>query len=157
MLDVSGEGARTQSMIWVSGAGSAAWPDLPNQRLELSADNESYKAGDTARIFIPNPFPVNSLALVTVERGVISQSEVVTLSGSGREYSLPLTEADAPNVYVSAIVLGQGNDFRGGLVNPVRRQRSRFPPTIVSTVSATASNLAARAASSSAALSPLSL
>ncbi len=117
MLEVSGEGARTQSMVWVSGAGLAAWPDLPNQRLELKADKENYKAGDTARIFLPNPFAVNSLALVTVERGVISQSEVVTLSGSGREYSLPLTEADAPNVYVSAIVLGQGNDFRGGLVN----------------------------------------
>ncbi len=104
-------------MIWVSGAGSAAWPDLPNQRLEIQADKDAYKAGDTARIFIPNPFPVNSQALVTVERGVISQSEVIDLSGSGREYSLPLTEADAPNVYVSAIVLGQGNDFRGGLVN----------------------------------------
>ena len=117
MLDVSGGGTRTQSMIWVSGAGSAAWPDLPNQRLEIRADKESYQAGDTARIFIPNPFPVNSQALVTVERGVISHSEVISLSGSGREYSLPLTEADAPNVYVSAIVLGQGNDFRGGLVN----------------------------------------
>src|SRR6185503_15801005 len=37
--------------------------------------------------------------------------------GSGREYSLPLTEDDAPNVYVSVTVLGQGNDFRHGLVN----------------------------------------
>ncbi|MGE5376062.1 MAG: Ig-like domain-containing protein [Bacteroidota bacterium] len=117
MLEVSGDGARTQSMIWVSGAGAAAWPDLPNQRLEVSADRESYKAGDTARLFIPNPFAVNSTALVTVERGEISEAEVITLSGSGREYSIPLTEADAPNVYVSVTVLGQGNDFRGGLVN----------------------------------------
>jgi alpha-2-macroglobulin len=133
MLDVSGEGAHTQSMIWVSGAGSAAWPDLPNQRLELKADNDTYKAGDTARIFIPNPFPVNSLALVTVERGEISQSEVLTLSGSGREYSLPLTEADAPNVYVSAIVLGQGNDFRGGLVNlPVAPDDKALQVTVTS-------------------------
>jgi alpha-2-macroglobulin len=133
MLEVSGEGARTQSMIWVSGAGSAAWPDLPNQRLELKADKESYLAGDTARIFIPNPFPVNSLALVSVERGVISKSEVITLSGSGREYSLPLTEADAPNVYVSAVVLGQGNDFRGGLVNlPVAPDDKALHVTVTS-------------------------
>jgi len=117
MLEVSGEGARTQSLIWVSGAGSAAWPDLPNQRFELTADRDSYKAGDTAKIFIPNPFAVNSLALVTVERGIVSKAEVISLSGSGREYSLPLTEADAPNVYVSVTVLGQGNDFRSGLVN----------------------------------------
>ncbi|HSJ90291.1 MAG TPA: Ig-like domain-containing protein [Anaerolineales bacterium] len=117
MLEVSGEGARTQSLIWVSGAGSAAWPDLPNQRVELTADKDSYQAGDTAKIFIPNPFAVNSLALVTVERGIISKAEVITLSGSGKEYVLPLSEADAPNVYVSVTVLGQGNDFRQGLVN----------------------------------------
>ncbi len=117
MLEISGEGARTQTLIWVSGAGSGAWPDLPNQRFELTADKDSYKAGDTAKIFIPNPFAVNALALVTVERGTVSKAEVINVSGSGREYSLPLTEADAPNVYVSVTILGQGNDFRGGLVN----------------------------------------
>jgi len=117
MLDVQGSGAHTQTLVWVGGAGSAAWPDLPNQKLELTANQESYKAGDTAGIFIPNPFITNSLALVTVERGLVSKAEVITLSGSGREYSLPLTEDDAPNVYVSVTVLGQGNNFRHGIVN----------------------------------------
>ncbi len=117
MLDVSGEGAHTQTLVWVGGAGSAAWPDLPDQRLELTANSDTYKPGDTAKIFIPNPFAVNALALVTVERGVVSRADVITLSGSGREYSLVLTEDDAPNVYVSVTVLGQGNDFRYGLVN----------------------------------------
>jgi len=117
MLDVTGEGAHSQSLIWVGGPGSAAWPELPDQRFELTADRDSYKAGDTAKIFIPNPFVTNSLALVTVERGLVSKAEVITLSGSGNEYSLPLTEDDAPNVYVSVTALGQGNDFRYGLVN----------------------------------------
>jgi alpha-2-macroglobulin len=117
MLDVSGSGAHTQTLIWVGGAGSAAWPDLPNQRFEITADRESYKAGDTAKIFIPNPFITNSRALVTVERSLVSKAEVIELSGSGSEYSLPITEDDAPNVYVSVTALGQGNDFRQGLVN----------------------------------------
>lgn len=117
MLEVSSEGTRTQSLIWVGGAGAAAWPDLPNQRFELTADKDSYKPGETAKIFIPNPFAVSSLALVTVERGIVSKAEVIQVSGSGKEYSLPLTEADAPNVYVGVTILGQGNDFRGGLVN----------------------------------------
>ena len=117
MLDVSGGGAHTQTLVWVGGAGSAAWPELPDQRLELTADRDSYKAGDTAKVFIPNPFPTNSLALITVERGLIAGADVLTLSGSGNEYSVDLTEADAPNVYVSVTVLGQGNDFRYGLVN----------------------------------------
>ncbi len=117
VLDVSGGGARTQTLLWVGGAGSAAWPEPPDQKLELTADRESYEAGDTARIFIPNPFAINALGLVTVERGLISRAEVITLSGSGSDYSLELLEADAPNVYVSVTVLGQGNDFRYGLVN----------------------------------------
>ncbi len=117
MLDVSGGGARTQTLVWVGGAASASWPDLPNQRIEITADRESYSAGDTAKVFIPNPFAVNSLALVTVERGIVSKAEVIQLSGSGKEYSLPLTADDAPNVYVSVIVMGQGNDFRKGLLN----------------------------------------
>ncbi|NWG34425.1 MAG: Ig-like domain-containing protein [Chloroflexi bacterium] len=117
MLDVSGAGARSQVLVWVGGEGSASWPDLPNQRIELTADRESYNAGDTAKIFIPNPFAANALALVTVERGVISKAEVVALEGSGAEYALPITDAEAPNVYVSVTVLGQGNDFRQGLIN----------------------------------------
>jgi uncharacterized protein YfaS (alpha-2-macroglobulin family) len=117
LLDVSGEGARTQTLVWVGGAGSGAWPDLPDQRLEITVDHDSYKAGEIAKVFIPNPFAVNALALVTVERGLVSRAEVITLSGSGREYSLSLTEDDAPNVYVSVTVLGQGNEFRYGLVN----------------------------------------
>ena len=117
MLDVAGSGAHSQVLVWVGGAGTAAWPDLPDQRLELTADKESYHAGDTAKIFIPNPFPTDSVALVTVERGLISSADVITLSGSGNEYSLSITADDAPNVYVSATVLGQGNNFRHGVVN----------------------------------------
>ncbi|GAB4464206.1 MAG: hypothetical protein Kow0070_25690 [Anaerolineales bacterium] len=117
LLEVSGGTARTQVLVWVGGEGASAWPDLPNQRLELTADKDSYKPGETATVFIPNPFPVNALALVTVERGRISKAAVIPISGSGVEYPLPLTEEDAPNVYVSVTLLGQGNDFRHGLVN----------------------------------------
>ncbi len=117
MLDVSGNGARTQTLIWVGGADSAIWADLPSQRLQLTADKDAYRPGDTAKVFIPNPFAGEALGLVTVERGTVSRSEVVTISGSGREYSLPLTLAEAPNVYVNVTLLGQGNEFRSGMVN----------------------------------------
>ncbi|HXF84980.1 MAG TPA: Ig-like domain-containing protein [Anaerolineales bacterium] len=117
MLDVSGNGAHSQILVWVGGESTAAWPDLPNQRLELTPDRVEYRAGDTAKIFIPNPFITNSRALVTIERGVIFSAEVITLSGSGMEYAIPITEEHAPNIYVSVTVLGQGNDFRHGYLN----------------------------------------
>ena len=116
VLDVSGSGTRTQVLLWVGGSETAAWPDLPNQKIELRPDQDSYKPGDTARVFIPNPFATKSLALITVERGTIFKADVVAISGSGIDYDLPLTEEDAPNVYLSVIMIGQGNDFRSGLV-----------------------------------------
>ncbi|MBK9924875.1 MAG: Ig-like domain-containing protein [Anaerolineales bacterium] len=133
MLDVSGDGAHSQVLVWVGGAGTAAWPDLPNQRLQLTADKESYLAGDTAKVFIPNPFATKSYALVTVERGLISKADMITLNGSGSEYTLPLTEDDAPNVYVSVTVLGQGNNFRQGFVNlPVAPDAQNLKVQVIS-------------------------
>jgi len=117
VLDLSGGNAHTQILIWVGGSDSAAWADLPSQRVHLTLDKELYKPGDTARIFIPNPFATNALALVTVERGIVSKAEVIIVSGSGTEYQLPLGEDDAPNVYVTVTMLGQGNDFRQGIIN----------------------------------------
>lgn len=116
MLDVSGSGARSQIMIWVGGPGSAAWPQLDDNKMQLTAGKDSYKPGDTATVFIPNPFAEDSLALVTVERGIVFSSEIVALSGSGNEYSFDLTDEDAPNVYVTVTALA-GNDFRYGIVN----------------------------------------
>jgi uncharacterized protein YfaS (alpha-2-macroglobulin family) len=104
-------------LIWVGGPGTAPWPQLENNKVELTADKDSYTPGETATVFIPNPFETGSIAFVTVERGIFFKTELITLSGSGRQYSLPITEDHAPNVYVTATVLGQNNEFRHGIVN----------------------------------------
>lgn len=114
VLDVSGGGARTQALVWVGGGGGAAWPNLANDLLRLSPDQDSYQPGQTAKVFIPNPFGERVPALVTVERGKVLQAETITLGASGSTWSLPLSEAEAPNVYVVATLLGPGNEFRQG-------------------------------------------
>ncbi len=119
-LSVSGGNALTTLILWVGGPGQAVWPDLPNQRLRLTADRRSYNPGETASVFIPNPFPQGGQALVTVERAVVMRHQVIQLQGTGVELPLPLTGDDAPNVYVSVTALGsdsQGRpDFRQGFV-----------------------------------------
>ncbi len=114
MLEVSGEGARTQALVWVGGEGQAVWPDLSNDLLPLAPDQSSYQAGQTANIFIPNPFGERVPALVTVERGVVLRAESLTLPAGGSTWSLPLTELEAPNVYVVVTLLGPQNQFRQG-------------------------------------------
>jgi hypothetical protein len=117
-LEPDGENALTQTLLWVGGPGQAVWPNLPNQRLRLTADKDSYQPGESAQVFIPNPLGEGALALVTVERGIVIHHEVLTLEASGETLSLPLGDEDAPNVYVSATLLkpveGGGYDFRQG-------------------------------------------
>ena len=55
-LEVAGEGALTQYLIWVGGEGQTAWPQLDQNRILPVADQEEYQPGDTANVFIPNPF-----------------------------------------------------------------------------------------------------
>jgi len=116
MLDVSANGVRTQLMIWVAGQDQAAWPNLSFQKISLTADREAYQPGQTANIFIPNPIGGIFPALVTVERGSIHSQEVIQVAAGGSTFSLPLTDADAPNIYVSVTLLG-GSTFRQGYVN----------------------------------------
>ena len=120
-LEVTGSGTTTQVLLWVGGPGEAAWPNLPDQKIRLTADASSYQPGQTAQVFIPNPFPGDAQALVTVERGIVMRSSVISVTGSGTSYSLPLSEDDAPNVYLSVTLLGSTQegkpDFRQGYIN----------------------------------------
>jgi alpha-2-macroglobulin len=111
-LDVRGSGAVTQTLVWVSGPGSAPWPQLPNQQLRLEKDLAHYQVGQTARIFIPNPFTENVLALVTVERQGVLRSQVLTLTGSSTEFELPIQAIDAPNIFVSVTLVSKRDDNR---------------------------------------------
>ena len=116
MLDVSGDGVRSQLMVWVGGAEQAAWPNLGFNKLTLQTDQETYKPGQTAVIFIPNPLGESATALVTVERASIHSQQIVRVGAAGSNFSLPLTETDAPNVYVSVTLVGK-ETFRQGFVN----------------------------------------
>jgi uncharacterized protein YfaS (alpha-2-macroglobulin family) len=120
-LDVSGDGTLTQVIVWVGGTGQAVWPSLPNQRLRLVADQNSYIPGDTAQVFIPNPFGSTALGLLTVERGNVMRYQIVRLETGGSTIPLALGTEDAPNVYIGVTLLGQDDqgypDFRQGYVN----------------------------------------
>ena len=127
MLEITGEqGVVTQVLTWVGGEGSAPWPSLPNQRILLRSDRDSnannYKPGQTAHIFVPNPFPQGAQALITIERARVMRSWVMQIEGSSYELQVPLTDEDAPNIFVSVTLLGRVEnrpDFRQGYIELV--------------------------------------
>ena len=119
-VEVSGEGALTQVLIWVGGKGSVAWPSLPDQRLRIESDSNQYAAGQTAKIRIPNPFDGKALALVTVERSRVMYQHVFEINDPMVEESIPVDALYAPNAYVSVTLIGRkadgSADFRQGYV-----------------------------------------
>jgi len=118
VLDARAGDARSQILLWVTGGENAEWPNLPYQQIQLSANREKYKPGETAEVFIPNPFNAPALALLTTERSTFKSVEIITVPAAGYKFSLPVTDELAPNIYVAATLLGpQGVDFRQGIVN----------------------------------------
>jgi uncharacterized protein YfaS (alpha-2-macroglobulin family) len=121
---LAGEKAVTQTIIWVGGPGQAVWPTLPNQRIRLTADKDSYVPNETAQVFVPNPFTDGAIALVTIERGMLFEHQILLVNGSGIEIPIQLTDDQAPNIYLSVTLIklsdGGEPDFRQGyLVIPV--------------------------------------
>ncbi len=120
MLEVRSGNAVSQTRVWVGGSGAASWPRSSNQRIRPQADADSYKPGDTARIFIANPLPGTVFGLATIERRDVLRWQTFSFTGPSYELEIPLTEEDAPNVFVSITLIsypaGQRPDFRMGYV-----------------------------------------
>ncbi len=120
-LDVFGGGARSEVTLWVGGTGTPVWPTLTNQKIRLIADKENYQPGDTATVFIPNPFPDGAQALITTERQRVISYQTMSLTGSGQTVDIELDDQDAPNVYLSVTLIGNepggGIGFRQGYLN----------------------------------------
>jgi len=93
--------------LWVSGNSFVAWPRENNDRIELVADKTLYAPGETAQILVPSPFTGTVEALLTLERGGVLSSELITLEGNSALVEIPITTAHIPNIFVSiAIVKG---------------------------------------------------
>ncbi|MGC1376928.1 MAG: MG2 domain-containing protein, partial [Anaerolineales bacterium] len=117
MLEVAGDGAKSQVMLWVGGAQNVLWPNLPFQRMELTANQATYKPGETASIYIPSSFGAPAPALVTTERSSVLTSQVISVPPEGYTFNLPIGDDQAPNTYVSVTMLGPDADFRQGYIN----------------------------------------
>ncbi|MEM7127312.1 MAG: Ig-like domain-containing protein [Chloroflexota bacterium] len=96
--------------VYVSDFGSyVAWRRENHDRIELVADKEVYNVGDVAQVLIPSPFVGPVTALVTLERGGVLESQVITLESNSETLEVPITNDHIPNIFIS-ILLVKGID-----------------------------------------------
>ncbi|MGH9329510.1 MAG: alpha-2-macroglobulin family protein, partial [Vicinamibacterales bacterium] len=102
--DAEGRKTTTSQGFYALGEGYTAWQRFDHNRIELVADRARYKPGDTARIMIQSPWE-QATALVTTEREGIRSHRQFALTSTQQSITVPVTERDIPNVFVSVLLV----------------------------------------------------
>ncbi|RYD29464.1 MAG: hypothetical protein EOP87_18280, partial [Verrucomicrobiaceae bacterium] len=109
--DKEGRDFATVSSFHVYGADDYPWLYEDGMRVKLIAEKKSYKAGETARVLVLSP--IEGTALVTVEREKVLRSFLTPLKADNPVIEIPIGEDDAPNAYVSVLIVkGAGESAR---------------------------------------------
>ncbi len=117
--DAKGRAATTSFERWASGTDWVPWNDETQFKMDVIPDKTRYSVGDTATVLFASPF-TNAEAWVTVEReGIIEQRRIRITSGS-TTLKFPITEAFAPNAFVSILVARGRSAKPGALDDPGR-------------------------------------
>jgi len=103
----------------VAGPGEAVWNYRNRYAIDLVSDKDSYEPGQTATILVKTPIAGD--ALVTVERDSVLRSFVTRLSGNAPSVQVPIAETDAPNVFVSVMLLRGANESTKKIKEPEYR------------------------------------
>ncbi len=106
--DPEGRPVATVTSFHVYGTQEFPWQYEDGLRIKLVAEKKSYKPGETARVLVLSP--IEGTALVTVEREKVLRSFLTTLKMDNPVIDIPLTDSDAPNAYVSVLIVKGAND-----------------------------------------------
>ena len=108
--DGNGNEIQSATTIFAWGEGYVPWRVDKPEKIELVADKDSYKIGDTAKILVKSLVPVTK-ALLTLERGRVLEYRVIDLGGNASHIELPIEEGMIPNLYVSVVAhVGRNSD-----------------------------------------------
>lgn len=102
--DGAGRQASSGFYRWVVGEDWVPWYDESQLGMDVIADNDSYDVGDTATVLFASPF-TDAEAWVTVEREGLIEERRLRLTSGSTTLRFPITEAYAPNVFVSMLVV----------------------------------------------------
>jgi uncharacterized protein YfaS (alpha-2-macroglobulin family) len=117
--DGKGHDILTSVTFEVAGPAETVWNYRNPYAIDLVTDKESYEPGQTATIMVKTPIAGD--ALVTVERDRVLRSFVTKLTGNAPSVQVPVEEADAPNVFVSVMLLRGANESPRKIKTPEYR------------------------------------
>lgn len=102
--DAGGRTTTTRAWFYAIGAGYTAWPRYDHNRIDLIPEKQTYRPGETARIMIKSPWE-KATALLTTEREGVRTWKPFDLTSTQQTITVPITEKDVPNVFVSVLLV----------------------------------------------------
>jgi uncharacterized protein YfaS (alpha-2-macroglobulin family) len=102
--EADGRSTITRSWFYAVGEGYTAWERNDHNRIDLVPEKKTYRPGDTARIMIKSPWET-ATALLTTEREGVRTWKPFTLTSTQQTISVPITDKDIPNVFVSVLLV----------------------------------------------------
>lgn len=88
----------------VSGQDPASWDYRHPAQVELVTDKLEYQPGDVAKVMVKTP--ISGEALISIEREArVLRSMRVRLEGNAPTFEMPIGPGDAPNVFVSLMLI----------------------------------------------------
>ena len=102
--DEAGHTTSTHSWFYATGSGYTAWERYDHNRIDLVPEKSTYRPGETARVMIKSPWE-RATALLTTEREGVRTSKQFEVTSTQQTISVPITEADIPNVFVSVLLV----------------------------------------------------
>ncbi|MBA2685930.1 MAG: Ig-like domain-containing protein [Gemmatimonadaceae bacterium] len=111
--------ATTTFYRWATGTDWVPWDDESRLKVDVIADRTSYVVGDTATVLFASPF-TDAEAWITVEREGLIEQRRMTLTSGSTTLKFPITEAFAPNAFVSIFIARGRSTPPGHLDDPGR-------------------------------------
>ncbi len=102
--DTQNKEVSSEIASYALGKGRVLWEESPGDFLPLRVETGSLQVGDTARLFVKNPFP-GAKALVTIERYGVIKSWVTTLRSNLEVIEFPIEPDFVPGFYASVVVM----------------------------------------------------
>ena len=108
--DDAGRLVKTILTRQIYGANDYPWAYESGIRIKLVPEKKRYLPGETARLLVLSP--IEGQALVTVEHDKVTRKFLTPLTLDNPVIEVPLTEEDAPNAFVSVLVIKGAADSK---------------------------------------------
>lgn len=106
--DAAGKETRTAVIHRVYGTKEYPWAYENGMLIKLVPEKKRYNPGDTARVLVLSP--IEGTALVTLEREGVHRHFITDLKADNPILEIPVSNDEAPNTYVSVLVIKGSQD-----------------------------------------------